>query len=103
MCPRLDTMVQKVEHEATHFTHTYRRPHSSLGPTADICEKGDGSMSESLRPYFCKKVQTYLRSCEHLLSIAAVCQDPPFSPDELLVVNHYTAEVPKMVEQLAKV
>ena len=87
--------------------HTFNPhlPTASLlvGPTADICEKGGGPMSESLHPYFCKEVQTYLRSCEHLLSIAVASPNPPFSPDELQIVNYYAAEMAKMVDQLAKV
>jgi hypothetical protein len=58
-------------------------------------------MSEVFHPYFSKEVQTYLRSCEYLLSIAAVSKNPAVSPSELLVVTHYTAEMAKMVDQLA--
>ena len=58
-------------------------------------------MSESP---LCKEVQDYLRSCEHLLSIGAnTLNPPPFSTNELEVVNYYTGELAKMVGQLAKV
>ena len=49
------------------------------------------------------EVQNYLRSCEHLLSVAAAPPYPPFTPDELLIVNYYVAEMGKMVGQQAKV
>ena len=81
------------------------------GPTADFDEKGGGSMPESLSPIsqfqflpFREEVQTYLRSCEHLLSVPAVPHNhPPFSPDELEIMNYYAAEVAKMVGRLAEV
>lgn len=50
-----------------------------------------------------QEVQNYLRSCEHLLSVPAVPHNPPFSPEELQIMNYYTAEVAKMVGQLAEV
>jgi hypothetical protein len=52
----------------------------------------------SLRP----EIQNYLRSCEHLLSIPAASHNPPFSADELQIMNYYAAEVAKMVGQLAE-
>jgi len=49
------------------------------------------------------EVQNYLRSCEHLLSVPAAPHNPPFTTDELRIVNYYVAEVAKMVGQLTKV
>jgi len=34
--------------------------------------------------------------------VPAVPHNPPFSPNELLMMNHYAAEVTKMVGELAK-
>ena len=59
-------------------------------------------MSDSLLPPLRPEVQNFLRSCEHLLSVPAVPHNPPFSPNELLMMNHYAAEVTKMVGELAK-
>ena len=73
------------------------------GPTADFDEKGGGTMPGatsfiSLR----QEVQDYLRSCEHLLSVPAASHNPPFTSDELQIVNYYAAEVAKMVGQQAE-
>jgi|KBSSwiStaDraftv2_1062776.scaffolds.fasta_scaffold154937_4 hypothetical protein len=48
------------------------------------------------------EVQHYLRSCEHLLSVPAAPNNLPFTEDELLIMNYYSAEVSKMVGQLAE-
>jgi hypothetical protein len=50
-----------------------------------------------------QEVQNYLRSCEHLLSVPAATHNPPFSPEELRIMDYYAAEVTKLVSQLAKV
>lgn len=72
-------------------------------PTADTDEKGGCPMSESALPRFRHEVQNYLRSCEHLLSVPAAPHNPPFTPDELHIINYYAAEIAKMVGQLEKV
>lgn len=54
-------------------------------------------------PSFRPEVQDYLRSCEHLLSVPVAPHNPPFTEEELLVVNYYAAEVTKMLGQLAEV
>jgi hypothetical protein len=51
-----------------------------------------------LRP----EVQSFLSSCENLLSAGVAPHNAPFSSDELQIVNYYAAEVAKMVGQLAK-
>ena len=58
-----------------------------------------GAVFPSLR----SEVQNYLRSCEHLLSVPAAPNNPPFTSDELQIVNYYAAEVAKMVGQQAEV
>ena len=60
-------------------------------------------MSDSLLLPLRQDVQNYLRSCEHLLSAAVTPHNPPFSQDELQIVNYYVGEVAKMVGQPAKV
>jgi hypothetical protein len=60
-------------------------------------------MSGSPLPPLRQEVQNYLRSCEHLLSVSAMPHHPPFTTDELQIVNYYAAEVAKMVGQLAKI
>lgn len=60
-------------------------------------------MSESPLPHFRKEVQNYLRSCEHLISVPAAPQNPPFTPDELQIMEYYAAEVVKMLGQVTKV
>ena len=60
-------------------------------------------MSESSLPPLRQEVQNYLRSCEHLLAVPVTPHNPPFTTDELKIVNYYVGEVAKMVGQLAKI
>ena len=60
-------------------------------------------MSPSPLLPFRKEVQNYLRSSEHLLAVAAAADHPPFTTEELQIVNYYAAEVAQMVGHLAKV
>jgi hypothetical protein len=59
-------------------------------------------MSKSPVLKFRAEVVTYLRSCEHLISVSAVPHDPPFSPDEMEIVKYYATEVVKMLDQPEK-
>jgi len=52
-----------------------------------------------LRP----EVQSYLRSCEYLLSVAAASPHMPFSEEERQLMNYYMAEMARMVDERAKV
>jgi hypothetical protein len=54
-------------------------------------------MSDFIRLNVRPEVQTYLRSCEYVLALAAAAQNQPFSKDELQLVTYYTAEMDKMV------
>lgn len=50
-----------------------------------------------------KEVQDYLRSCEHLLGIAAAPSNPQFSEDELHIIAFYMEELTKILTpQLTK-
>ena len=42
------------------------------------------------------EVQDYLRACERLLAAAAVRHKPPFSEEELQLVEYYINEVARM-------
>ena len=44
-----------------------------------------------------KEVKEYIRSCEHLLSDAALSPAVPFSPEECGSIEYYTAEVTKLI------
>ena len=44
-----------------------------------------------------KEVKEYIRSCEHLLSDAALSTAAPFSPEECGSIEYYTAEVSKLI------
>jgi hypothetical protein len=59
-------------------------------------------MSDVGMPPLRKEVQNYLRSCEHLLSIAATPTNPSFTREELQIMNYYVGELARMVGQLAK-
>jgi hypothetical protein len=48
------------------------------------------------------EVQDFLRSCERLLAAALVPDHPPFSPDELDMVEFYAVEISKMHAVLSK-
>jgi hypothetical protein len=101
ICRPLDTVVAK-ERPCRPTSHPQPTDGLLEGPTADDCEKGGGRMSASPLPTFRKEVQNYLRSSEHLWSVAAA-DHPPFTAEELQIVNYYAAEVAQMVGQLAKV
>ena len=49
-----------------------------------------------------KEVQEYLRSCEHLIAAALQLNHPPFSPEELEMVEYYAVEIAKMHAVLSK-
>jgi hypothetical protein len=59
-------------------------------------------MSKSPVLRFRAEVVSYLRTCEHLISVSAVSHDPPFSPDEKEIVKYYATEVAKMLDQTEK-
>lgn len=44
-----------------------------------------------------KEVKEYIRSCEHLLSDAAISATVPFSQEECGSIEYYTAEVMKLI------
>jgi hypothetical protein len=44
-----------------------------------------------------KEVKEYIRSCEHLLSDAALPTAAPFSSEECGSIEYYTAEVSKLI------
>jgi hypothetical protein len=44
-----------------------------------------------------KEVKEYIRSCEHLLSDAALSTTVPFSQEECGSIEYYTAEVSKLI------
>ena len=60
-------------------------------------------MLESPLPTFRKEVLNYLQSCEHLLAVPVAPYYPPFTQDELQMVDYYAKEVAQMLAQLAKV
>ncbi len=51
---------------------------------------------------FSKEVQRYARGCEHLLSAAVMNNTPPFTLDELEMLNYYSKEVTAMLVVLAR-
>jgi hypothetical protein len=59
-------------------------------------------MPDSPFPSLRQEIQNYLRSCEHLLSIPAASHNPPFTSEELQIMNYYGAEMAKMVGHIAK-
>ena len=44
-----------------------------------------------------KEVKEYIRSCEHLLSDAALSTTVAFSPEECGSIEYFTAEVTKLI------
>ena len=59
-------------------------------------------MPGSSVPPLRQEIQNYLRSCEHLLSVLAASPNPPFTSEELRIMDYYAAEVAKMVGRLAE-
>jgi hypothetical protein len=60
-------------------------------------------MPEYAGPPVRKEVEEYLLSCEYLLSPAVAPHSPPFTPEELAIVNYYSGEIAKLADQLAKI
>jgi hypothetical protein len=44
-----------------------------------------------------KEMKEYIRSCEHLLSDAALSTATSFSPEECGIIEYYNAEVMKLI------
>jgi hypothetical protein len=42
-------------------------------------------------------VETYVRSCEYLISVASVPNSPPFSKEEHRLLEFYTEELAKLL------
>jgi hypothetical protein len=59
-------------------------------------------MAPSISASLGKEVQDYLRCCEHLLAAAIAPNTPPFSREELVMLEYYADEVAKIVAVLAK-
>ena len=53
-------------------------------------------MFSSAFPSMRKEVQDYLRSAEHLLAAAVTPNAPPFSEEELELVEYYAMEISKL-------
>lgn len=54
------------------------------------------------QPFFRKDVQAYIRGCEYLISVASTQDSPPFTEDELQVIEYYADELAKVLRPLTQ-
>jgi hypothetical protein len=58
--------------------------------------------SHSPHSFFRKDVQAYIRAREYLISVASVQESPPFTDEELQVLEYYVQEMARVLRPLTK-
>ena len=58
--------------------------------------------SHSPHAFFRKDVQAYIRACEYLISVASIQDSPPFTDEELQVLEYYAEELAKVLRSPTK-
>jgi len=70
---------------------------------ADVIGKAVVMLSpHSPHSFFRKDVQAYIRACEYLISVASVQDSPPFTEEELQVLEYYAEELAKVLRPLTQ-
>jgi len=70
---------------------------------ADVIGKAVVMLSSySPHSFFRRDVQTYIRACEYLISIASIQDSPPFTEEERQVIEYYAEELAKVLRPLTK-